>query len=131
MSNDVERVRRRVKALLQCEIVDHGRHGRLEGRTRGHVDDFAAERTEQMVVVMREVLSQLKASELIVGGDSSYDPGALEIREVAVGGASRHVGNGARDVRDAERTAGRGEKFDDRLTTTRVALIDAAQVYLH
>ena len=42
MSDDVERVRRRLKTLLEGEIIDHGRHGRFEGRTRRHIDDFAA-----------------------------------------------------------------------------------------
>ena len=79
MSNDVEGVGGRLEALLRGEIGHHRGDGAFETRTGRDVDHFAAKRAEQVVMVMSEILRELKASELIVRGDASNDAGELQI----------------------------------------------------
>ena len=91
MSDDVEGVRGRLEALFGGEVGHHRGDGAFEAGARRDVDDLAAERAEQVVMVMREILGELESRELVVRGDASNDAGELQIREMAVGGASRHV----------------------------------------
>lgn len=84
-----------------------------------------------MVMMVRQIFGEFKTSELIVGGNSPYNSRSLKIREMTVGRASRHVRNGAGDIRDTEWSTGGCEKFDDRLATRRVALVDATQMNFH
>jgi hypothetical protein len=128
VADHVEGVRRRFETLLRRQFVDHSRDRRLEGGARRHVDDPSAGRADQVVVMVGEVLGELEARELVAGGDAPHHAGALEVGEVAVGRAARHVGDVVGDVGDAGRVAQGGEQFDDRLAPGGVALVHAAQM---
>jgi hypothetical protein len=83
-----------------------------------------------MMVMMSEILGELKSSELVVRRDAPNHARELQVREVSIGGAARNVREGVGDVRDAHRAAERGEQRDDSLSPRGVALVDAAKVTL-
>ena len=78
----------RLESFGRRELVDGPGDGSLEGVAGCDVDDSAAARAQEVVVVLGEVLGQLEAGELVVGRDASDHPGDLEVDEVAVGGAA-------------------------------------------
>jgi hypothetical protein len=66
-----------LETLVECEVVDHGRDRRFKGGTWRDVDDFATERTEQVMMVMGKVFGQLESSELVVGRDAAHHARSL------------------------------------------------------
>jgi hypothetical protein len=80
------------------------------------------------MMVMSEIFREFEAGELVVGRDSAHDPSPLKIREKSVGRASRHVGNRAGDVRDAQGTPRGREEFNHGLTPRGVTLVDSTKV---
>jgi hypothetical protein len=101
--------------------------GSLERRRGGDVDDLAAPGTEEMVVVLRQVLDQLEAGELVVGGHASHNRSSLKVNEVAVGRATRQVGELVGDIADADRVAHADEEIDNGSAAGRVTLVDASE----
>ena len=79
VSNHVEGMRGCPKALLLGELIDHRADRALEVARRCHVNDSPAQRAQQVVMMVREVFSQLETCELVVGRDASHDAGVLEI----------------------------------------------------
>ena len=53
-------------------------------------------------MMMSEVFGQLETRELVVGRDAPNDARLLKIRQMAIGGTARDIGNRVGDVRDAE-----------------------------
>jgi hypothetical protein len=66
--------------------------GALEGSRGGDVDDLPAPGAEEVMVVLGQVLDQLEAGELIVGGYPTDNRSSLQVDQVAVGAASGQVG---------------------------------------
>jgi hypothetical protein len=124
VSEDVEAVAVRLEPLFRGELVDGFGDVALEGRGRGDVDNFAAAGAEEVVVMLGEVLGQLKASELVVGGDAPHHAGDLKVDKVAVGRTARHAWKASGDVTDADRMTGSEEQVDDRPSACGVALLD-------
>jgi hypothetical protein len=54
--NDVQRMRGRFEALGRGQFFDHLGYGPLKCRCRGHVNDPAATRAQQMVMMLGQVL---------------------------------------------------------------------------
>src|SRR6202034_2943901 len=72
VSDDVQGVRRREEPLLGGQLIDHAGHGSFERGGGRHVDHLAAARTQQVMVVMQEVLGHLETSELVARRDATY-----------------------------------------------------------
>ena len=80
-------------------------------------------------MMMSEIFRQLETRKLVVGCDAPNNARRLKIRQMAIGGTARDIGDGVGDVGDAEGATEGGEKFDNRLAPRGVALVDAAQVH--
>jgi hypothetical protein len=119
-----------LKVLGARDVNDRAGDRLFHLRGEGEVNDFAAADAEKMVVVLGEVFCELKASELVVGGDAAHQSGGLEVHETAVCGASRQLRKACCNVLDADRMAHSDEEFDDRSTTCRVALVTLAKAGL-
>lgn len=83
------------------------------------------------MMVMGQILRQLKASELVAGGNSSNHARSLKIGEMTIGGTPRNVGIRVRNVRNAHRVAERCQQFDNGATTRGVSLIDSSKMYFN
>ena len=119
-----------MKALLGGELSHDPVDRSLEGWGRSHVDHPSAAGTEQMMMVLGQIFGQLEPGELVTGGDAPDDPRALEVDEVPVGRAPRHLGQLRCDVRDADGVAVRGQELDDGSPARRIALVDTLQADL-
>jgi hypothetical protein len=78
----------RLEALGLGELIDGLGHTSLERGGRSYVDDLSAVDTEEVMVVLGEVLGELEAGELVVGRDSADQPHDLKVDKMAVGGAA-------------------------------------------
>jgi len=123
----VESVTVRLETLRLGELLNSAGDASLEFRRRRHVGDLPAAHTQQMMVVLGEILGELETSELVVGRHSPHEAGALEVDEVAIGRAARKLRQLAGDVTDADGVPGGGEQLDDSAPAGRVSLIDAAK----
>jgi hypothetical protein len=130
-TEDVESVALRLESFGFCESVDSGGHASLEGGGWGDVCDLATVGAKKVVVVFGELLSQLIAGELVVGGDASHHTGDLEVDKVAVGRAARQIWETVSDVANADRVPGANQKLDDGPAAGGVALVGPAQTILH
>jgi hypothetical protein len=119
------------EALFICEFMHHFGHGPLKRWSRSHVDDSPAWWTEKMMMVMEEVLRQLKASKFIDCGDSSDHPSLLKIGEMTIGRTPWNFGNLRFNLWDADGAAKWGQELNHRSPTRRVTLIDSPQEYLN
>ena len=113
-------VRRATRVERRLQLLLHGR-GHLEV---GHV---AAGRADQVVVVVREVLGQLVASELVRRHDPMHHAGPLEHGEVPIGGALGQTRMALEELRDGEGLVDGLEQVDQRAALRRVALAVVAQ----
>ena len=116
-----------MKVLPGSELLHHVGHDPLERGRGSDVDDATADRAQQVVVVLGQILGQLEAGELVVGRDAPHDTGTLEVDKVPVGGAPRDLRKLRRDVGDAHRVAQRRQELHERPPAGGVALVDAAQ----
>src|SRR5215472_15468042 len=130
LAQDVEAVAVRLEALGVGELADRLGHLVLEGGREGDVGDLAAVDAQQMMVVLGQILGELEAGELIVGGDPPDQPGGLEVDQVPVGGAAGQVGQAFGDVADAHRVPRADQQLDDRAASRGVPLIYPAQAAL-
>jgi hypothetical protein len=103
MSDDVERVRCGVKPQAMGQVLDCVGHHRLERFGRSDVEYPSTDRAEEMVMMFGQFLRELESGEIVTGGDSSDDPGALEVSEMSIGGAPRHTREALADIGDIHR----------------------------
>jgi hypothetical protein len=113
-----------LKSLSFSQPVELSSDGAFERRRRLNIRHLAATGTEEVVMVLSEILGKLEASELIVGGNTPDDSGRLEIDEVAIRRASGQLGKAIRNVVDANRVPCADNHIDDRATSGRIALIN-------
>jgi len=99
---------------------------RLEVGRHLHVAHRAAVRTHQMVVVADQILRELVAPVLLIGGHPPHDARLFERREVAVGRALLHIARRLEDLRDRPWARGVGEQPHEVAALPGVALADAS-----
>jgi hypothetical protein len=126
-AEDVEAVTLRLEALGVGELADGLGDGLLEAGGEGDVDHLAAGDAQQVMMVLGEVLGELEAGELVVGGHAPDDAGRLQVGQVPVGGATGQLGKALGDVADADRVTGADQQVDDGPPPGGVALVHPAQ----
>ena len=99
----------------------------LELGRHGEVDDGAARRADEVVVVLGEVLGELVARELVARDDAPHDAGRVEHGEVAVRGALGQPAIAVEELGDGEGPIGGVQRIDERPPVAGVALAVAAQ----
>jgi hypothetical protein len=105
--------------------------GAFEGGRGGDVDDLPASGAEEVMVVFGQVLDQLEAGELIIGGYPPDDRCSLQVNQVTVSGAAGEVGKALGDITDTDGVALVYEEVDDGPATGGVALVDGAKPPRH
>jgi regulator of sirC expression with transglutaminase-like and TPR domain len=115
------------------DLVGGGVDRLLEPGARGHVFHHPAVRTDEVVMVLGEVLGQLVACELTVGDDAVDQPGLLEHDQVPVDGALRQAPAPGRveDFGDRHGPAGGRQRGDDRLPVGGHALVGTLKARRH
>jgi zinc/manganese transport system substrate-binding protein len=93
----------------------------------GEVTHRAAVGADQMVVMFGQVFGQLVSSELVGRDDAVDHPGLLEYPEVAIGRGLRQRRLAFEDAGDRQGSIDGGQHIDQRLTPTRIALIQYRQ----
>ena len=78
-------------------------------------------------MMLCEVLGQLEAGEVVVGGNAPHHPRRLKVRKVPIGGTSGEVGKPLRDIVDAHGVAGAHQHVDDGAPSVGIALIATAK----
>ena len=78
------------------------------------------------MVVFGQILGQLETGKLIVGDDPADEPGRLQVDEVAVGRASRQIGEALGNLGDTHRIARRTKQSDDGAPAGGITLIGPA-----
>jgi hypothetical protein len=98
---------------LARRFSDSGRDRSFDAVRRREILDATAVRTDQVVMVLGEILSQLVARELVVGEHPVHDARLLEYDEVPVHRALGQTSPLGKDLRDREGAVGGGEHFHD------------------
>jgi hypothetical protein len=126
-AEDVEAVTVGFEPFRLGKLLHGDRHASFEGRRWGDIDDLAAMRAQQVVVVLGELLRQLVAGELVIGRDPPDHPRYLQVEKVAIGRTAWQIGQSVGDVPDADRVSDIDEKSDDGSSTGCVPLVGATK----
>ena len=95
----------------------------LQPRRRVDVFDLAAGRTDEVVVVARELLGELETAVVVGSGDPADDTDIDQSRHVPVGARLGQLGRRGDDLGHGQRTAGGRQGLDQDPPQVRVALV--------
>src|SRR5919106_867770 len=119
------------EAGLRGDPVEGSFHAALQPGGNRDVLHGSAARADQVMVVLRQVLRELVATEVLADDHSTRDVGALEHGEVAVERALRQPAAAADDFRDRHRVARLHEDVDELPPLRRVTLTCPLQSRAH
>jgi hypothetical protein len=102
-------------------------HASLEPRRNTHILHRTAAGTDEVMVMLRQVLRQLEVGEVLSRDHTTDDVRALQHRQVPVDGALRETALGAQDVGDRDRLVRPPQDLHQRPTVPRVPLRVALQ----
>lgn len=113
--------------LVACSVGCLGQ-GTLDPCGEGHILEASARGAQQVVVVLRELLGQLVARDVVGRGEPVHRSALLEDREVAVERALGLFSTGVDELGDRHGTVGVQEQVDELAAPQRVALARPSQL---
>jgi hypothetical protein len=118
--------------VLENESFAFGKHRQrtvkvcLDIAWHHHITHGTTRPTHKVMVVTSEIFGQFVSRPLIVGHDFCHDACPLEHRQVAIGGALRHITSCMKKFRNGQRMICTSECVDQLTTVTRESLADSS-----